>query len=230
MSENTGLQRIAEGIWVATRPLRFFGVEVGTRMTVVRLGGGGLFVHSPVALDEPTREAIEGLGPVVALVAPCLFHHLFITDWVRAYPRASVSACPGLDAKRPDVPWSRVLHDIVPADVEWSGELDQVFFSALSILNEVVFFHRPTRTLITSDLVFNLARHPSVSTRAAAFLIGHREPGPTLLERLLIRDRAVAREQIGRMVAWAPQRIILGHGDIVGANATAVLRRGYRFL
>jgi hypothetical protein len=224
------LESVADGMWVVARPLRFFGVEVGTRMTVVRLQHGGLFVHSPVPLDTATREEIDALGSVVAVVAPCLFHHLYVAEWARAYPRASVSACPGLDAKRPDVAWSRVLGDEVPSDAEWKGDLDQVFFSALPLQNEVVFFHRKSRTVISSDLVFDLARHPSPLTRAVAFMTGHREPGPTLLERLMIRDRAAAREQIARMVAWRPERIVLAHGELVRANGAEVLDKGYRWL
>ena len=104
-------ERIADDIWMEPRELRFFGVELGTRMTVVRLRSGGLFVHSPVALDRPTREAIDALGSVTAIVAPNLFHHLYVRDWARAYPGASLSACPGLATKRKDVAWSRVLGD-----------------------------------------------------------------------------------------------------------------------
>lgn len=223
-------ESIAEGVWCASRPLRFCGVETGTRMTIVRLESGGLFVHSPVALDGVTREAVDALGPVVAIVAPCLFHHLYISEWTKAYPKATVAACPGLEKKRADISWSRVLGDDVPVDAEWRGELEQVFFSALPIQNEVVFFHRKSRTLVTSDVIFNLAAHASAFTRAVSFMIGHREAGPTLLERLMIRDRDAARDQIGRMVAWEPERIVLAHGEIVRANGAAVLRKGYRWL
>lgn len=222
------LEQLVDDVWVAARPLRFFGVEVGTRMTVVRLPDGGLFVHSPVALDPPTRDAIDALGPVTAIVAPTLFHHLYVAEWARAYPSASISACPGLEKKRKDVAWSRVLGD-GPAD-EWTGSLEQVFFGALPMQNEVVFFHRKTRTLISSDLVFNLASHASGLTRAVAFMIGHRTPGPTLLERLMIRDRDAARDQIGRIVAWGADRIVLAHGDVIRSDGSAVVQNGYRWL
>jgi hypothetical protein len=224
------LEPVSEGIWVASRSLRFFGVEIGARMTVVRLAGGGLFIHSPVALDAATREAVDALGPVVAIVAPCRFHHLHVAEWARAYPDASVSACPGLDAKRPDVRWSRVLGDEVPPDAEWSGDLEQVFFSAFPLQNEVVFFHRKTRTLVSSDIVFTLGRHPSALTRGIAWLSGNSEPGPTLLERFAIRDRGAAREQIDRMVAWDAERIVLAHGPILAENGAAILEEGYRWL
>ena len=139
-----------------------------------------------------------------------------------------MSACPGLEKKRKDVAWSRVLGD-EPAD-EWNGSLEQVFFGALPMQNEVVFFHRQTRTLISSDLIFNLASHASGLTRAVAFLIGHRNPGPTLLERVMVKDRNAAREQIGRIVAWEADRIVLAHGDVIVSDGSAVVRNGYKWL
>src|SRR5262245_8950178 len=107
-------------------------------MSVVQLGDGGLFVHSPISLKRGMREAVDALGPVKAVVAPSLFHHLSVGEWIQAYPDAVVCACPGLERKRGDLRWHRVLGD-EPED-EWRGEIDQVFFGARSFENEVVFF------------------------------------------------------------------------------------------
>lgn len=222
------LERIAEDVWVAARRLRFFGLETGTRMTVVRLRSGGLFVHSPVALDTATRDAVDALGPVVAVVAPSRFHHLYVGEWARAYPGASLSACPGLETKRKDIAWSRVLDD--EAADEWRGELDQVFFGARPLENEVVFFHRQSKSIISSDFMFNLSTHPSRLTRAVVRMLGQREPGTTLLERVMIRNRSAAREQIGRIVGWGAERIVLGHGDILDANGSQLVRAAYSWL
>ena len=222
------LEPFGDDLWLTKRPLSFFGVEIGTRMTVVRLRSGGLFIHSPVALDEALRHAIDALGPVTAIVAPCLFHHLYVGEWASAYPRAIVAGCPGIEKKRADLEFNRILGQ-TPAD-EWAGELDQVLFSALPMLNEVVFFHRSTRTIISSDLVFNLASHPSFLTRTAAFMLGHRKPGPTLLERMMIKDRPAARDQIGKIVGWNAERIVLGHGDVIASGGSAVVQGGYQWL
>ena len=116
------MERLTEDLWTEQRPLRFFGLETGTRMTVVRLASGGLFVHSPVALDAPLRAAVEALGPVTAIVAPSRLHHLYVGAWAEAYPDASLSGCPGLEKKRKDVRWSRILGDQPAA--EWQGELE----------------------------------------------------------------------------------------------------------
>ena len=222
------LERISDDVWIERRPLRFFGVETGTRMTVVRLADGGLFVHSPVALDATTQEAVDALGPVKALVAPSLFHHLYIGEWARAYPGASLSACPGLEKKRKDLSFGAVLCD--EPEAPWKGELEQVFFGARTMENEVIFFHRASKTIISCDFIFNLATHPSRLTRLVANLMGQRAPGATLLERVMIRERAAAREQMDRVLAWGAERIVLAHGDIIESNGTEVVRRAYDWL
>src|SRR5262249_22518903 len=76
--------------------------------------------------------------------------------------------------------------------------------------------------------VFNLGCHPSALTRAVAFLLGHRGPGPTLLERLMIKDRSAARDQIGRIVAWEAERIVVAHGDVLTEGGGVVVKDGDR--
>lgn len=220
--------RLDDDLWVEHRNLRFMGLETGTRMTIVRLASGGLFVHSPVALDEALKEEVAKLGPVVAIVAPSKFHHLYVGDWVRANPNAVVCPCPTLEMKRKDIAWTEVLSDT--ARPEWRDDLDQVFFGARSLENEVVFFHRRTRTLVCADFIFNLARHPSRLTRVVTLLMGHKEPGATLLERVLIRDRKRAREEVDRIQAWNPERIVLAHGDVIDRGGSDVVRNAYRWL
>jgi hypothetical protein len=222
------LDPVTKDVWTTTRSLRFYGVDSGARMNVVRLADGRLFVHSPVSLDAATRAAVDALGRVQSIVAPSLFHHLYVGEWMRAYPDAIICACPGLERKREDLPWSRVLGD--EPEPDWRGELDQVFFGARSLENEVVFFHRASGTLICADAIFNLSTLPSRLTRVVAVLLGARKPGATWVERFLIRDRAAARAQVDRMLAWNADRIVLAHGAIIETGGREVLRRAYAWL
>jgi hypothetical protein len=220
--------QIGEDLWSTTRPMRFWGIETGTRMTVVRLRDGGLFVHSPVALDSATRAAVDALGPVRRIAAPSKFHHVFVPAWSAAYPEALLCCCPGLVEKRKDVRWQHVLGD--QPDEGWRSDLEQVHFGARTLEDEVVFFHPRSRTLVCSDMVFNLRRHPSRLTRAAARLLGNREPGATYLEHAMIRNRPAARAQIDRMLAWDFDSIVLAHGEPVLEGGREVLRRAYAWL
>jgi len=70
------LEPFVNGIWTVSRRQKFWGVETGTRMTIVVLSDGGLFVHCPVALTDDLRAAVDELGPVRAVVASSLFHHV----------------------------------------------------------------------------------------------------------------------------------------------------------
>jgi hypothetical protein len=95
------------------RPFKLphLGVDIGTRMTSIRLANGRLFLHSPVKLDPVLRNALDALGEVRAIVAPNKLHHLFVAEDVRSYSRASAYAAPSLSKKRPDLPFNCELGD-----------------------------------------------------------------------------------------------------------------------
>ena len=46
------LRPLDEDIWIADASLRFGGIEVGARMTVVRLPDGRILLHSPIAASD----------------------------------------------------------------------------------------------------------------------------------------------------------------------------------
>jgi hypothetical protein len=70
------VRQLDSDLWVSESPLRFLGLEVGARMTVVRLSGGRLWLHSPVPAIPELIEQVRALGEVAYLVAPNRFHHL----------------------------------------------------------------------------------------------------------------------------------------------------------
>ncbi|MCC6644646.1 MAG: glutamine--tRNA ligase/YqeY domain fusion protein [Polyangiaceae bacterium] len=220
-------EHVADGIWTTARRQRFWGVDSGTRMTVVRLSDGGLFVHCPVALDRALRAEVDELGPVRAVAASSLFHHLYVGAWMQAYPRAVFAACPGLAEKRRDLAFSHTLGDTPhPA---WSADLEQVSFSA-RFEREVVFYHRETRTMICADALLNLRRHPSPLTRAVALWMGNLGPGRGWMERFAVTDWRRGRLEVDRMLEWDIDRIVLAHGELVRAGGGRALRDAYDWL
>ena len=223
------MRRIDTDLWVSDAPLRFLGLEVGARMTVVRLPDGRLFLHSPIAASDALVAEVKALGPVAHLVAPNRFHHLFVADWKRACPEAALYAAPGLDAKRGDLPITAVLGDA--PEPAWKGALEQVAVQGVPFVNEVVFFHRPSASLILTDLAFNVGESSPVSTRLAFRLMGKTgELAPTLLERLLARDRAAFRASLERILAWPFERVIVTHGDVCERGGREQLARNYAWL
>ena len=223
------LRELASNLWVAERPFRFFGVDVGTRMTVIRLRDGGLFLHSPVSLDQELRSGLEALGSPKFAVAPNRFHHLFAGEYGAAYPGLKLFAAPGLAAKRPDLKIDAVLGDDAPPG--WSSEIQQVLFGGYPLFNEVIFFHPSSRTLVTADLVFNFGSQDPPLTRLMMRLLGaYNRFGPTVIERLVVRDRAAARASLMRILEWDFERVIMCHGRTLESGGRQALRNGYAWL
>ena len=223
------LRQLGPEIWIAERPQRFYGLEVGTRMTVIRLGGARLLLHSPVALDPELRRELDSLGRVCFVVAPNRVHHLYAGQVAEAYPEARLWVAPGLERKRPDLRFVAVLGDEAPA--EWRGELEQVFFRGRPYENEVVFFHRASRTLILCDLAFNFGPSAAAPTRLLMRLLrSYGRFGPSKLDPLLIRDRRAARESLERILDWDFDRVVVAHGDVLESGGREALRQGYSWL
>lgn len=220
-------ERVTDDIFTTHRPQRFWHVETGTRMTVVRLSSGGLFVHCPVALDDATRAAVDALGEVRVVASTSLFHHLYAGDWMRAYPKALFCACPERPAKRPDLRFGQILGD-EPHPI-WKDDLDQIFFSA-RFEREVVFFHRASGTMITADALLNLRHHPSPITRASAMLMGNTAPGRGWVERFAVKDWRRGRREVDRILSWDIERIVLAHGDLVPERGWQTVRDAYSWL
>jgi hypothetical protein len=212
-------------------PLRLFGAELGTRMSVVRLSGegGGLWLHSPVELDPPVREELDALGRVRFVVCPNRGHHMFAEGYFDAYPDAAVYAVPGLSEKRPDLPFEGVLGD--DPEAGWANDLDQTLFRGDRVLQEVVFCHQQSGTLIVADLVQTADPASPFFTRLVKRLNGiHRRPGPLLPFKLGFRDKAAARASLERVLSWDFERIVLSHGPIVESGGKDVFREAYSFL
>jgi hypothetical protein len=223
------LRRLAPDLWVAERPQRFYGLEVGTRMTVVRLDDGSLLLHAPVALSAGLCAELNALGPVRWVVAPNRMHHLYAGRVAETYPAARLWVAPGLPEKRPDLRCEGVLDDEAPAP--WRGQVDQTFFRGRPLENEIAFFHRASRTLLLCDLAFNFRETTVLATRILMRLVrSYGRFGPTTLDPLLIRDRAAARASLERILAWDFDRVVVAHGDVLETGGRALLREGYAWL
>ncbi len=148
------LKPVADDVWIVDGPeirmtypwLPFFKVPFPTRMTVVRLGDGGLWLHSPTPLTDALAAAVDSLGRVAHLVAPNLLHFWWIGDWKARYRQARAYAAPGVRAHAAQH-FSGFDEDLTDSPPQaWHGEFEQVLVPG-SYMTEAVFFHRASRTL-----------------------------------------------------------------------------------
>jgi hypothetical protein len=118
--------------------------------------------------------AIDAEGPVRHLVGPNRLHHLFLGRWGARYPAAQLWAAPGLAKKRSDLMFTGTVGSPAGAGSSspaiapnWTTEIEPLLLAGAPLLNEVVFHHRPSRTLICTDLLFNVTHAATWMTSVA---------------------------------------------------------------
>lgn len=227
------LREIDRDIWVAEQPLRYFGLSVGTRMTVIRLANRELVVISPIQVDDRIVTQLGELGTVSHIIAPNLYHYLFAANFKKLYPNAKFWAAPGLEAKKPDLSIDRIIKG--EANSLWPG-LEYIFFDGfrtLSLkgfdsLNECVFFHPASRTLILTDTAFHFDESFPIVTQFASQVIGgYKKLSPSILERIATKDKEKVRESVKQVLGWEFERVIVAHGSIIESQGKQKFKEGY---
>ncbi|MBV1862299.1 MAG: DUF4336 domain-containing protein [Nannocystaceae bacterium] len=215
------LNTLAPGVHTFDATQRFLGLELGARMTVLQLRDG-LLVHSPIGVSP---SVLEHLGTPRWVLAPNLFHHLYIGPWIDA--GLDGWGAPGLPDKRSDVQFEGVVSS---GTSPFGDEVETYVLRCFSMTNEVLLLHKRSRTLLVSDLVFNISASAPWMTRVAMRCLGG-YPGcaVTLLERVAMR-RDLAREDLAKIANWDFDRVVMAHGDVIETGGKQALLRAFRWL
>jgi hypothetical protein len=232
------LKPVAASIWIVDGSIIRFGAgpfraPFTTRMTVIRLNDGGLWVHSPVDAGEALFAAVEALGPVRFLIAPNPIHYWWIPQWKARFPEAEFHAVETLKARaKRALPDFRAFSGDAPT--RWSGTIDQLLVED-GWFREAVFFHKKSRTLILADLIenFELSHVHGRFLRLLLRLGGVLDPDgkmPRDMRFAFRRHREGLKRAVEHMLAWNPERIILAHGRWYDRDGVAELKRAFRWL
>lgn len=208
-------------------------------------------MFAPVSLTREVRETVDSLGGNVKYIAALdMEHHLHLTSWKNAYPSAEIIAPEGLWEKRQrqsnrefrDTEFTHIFTKEKAQEGQQgvSEEFDAEFeieYMHGHPSRELVFFHKPSRSLIEADLLFNLPANeqysraeegPSSSLTKLVKPFMSTVPPATMQRRfawyVLAKDRAAFNKSVARIDQWGFQRLIPCHGDVVEDGAKGVFR------
>ncbi|MEM7226202.1 MAG: DUF4336 domain-containing protein [Pseudomonadota bacterium] len=230
------LETVADTLWIAEgEVVDFHGFPYPTRSVIARLAGGDLWVWSPVGLSRALKGEIDRLGVPRHLVSPSKIHHLFLAEWHQAYPEALLWGPGSTVKKRADLSFEAPLEHSPPPG--WNQAFDQAWFKGSPFMDEIVFFHRQSRTAILADLSENfsdafLRANWAGWQRWIAGLWGIVEGrGYAPLEwRLSFFKRREARVARDRVLAWDPERVIMAHGEWQRSGGWQFLEKAFSWL
>ena len=210
--------------------MRFFGTWFPHVMTLVRLEGGDLLLHSPCRPSDELIAEIAQIGNVSDIVAPNWFHDLYLGAYRKLYPRATFWAPALLRRQHPSLV-DRVLN--ASARPPWFDEMPHVTLSGLLTLKESLFYHRASQTLIVADLLMNASAAPDSPLFTK---LGYRFLGLdgslkvfAILRWFGLADRPALRAATRQILDWNPERCIVAHGTPIRAGAASPLRDAFRW-
>lgn len=208
-----------------------YGVPFATRAVIIRLPDGKIWVHSPVALTPERIGAVAALGPVSHLIEPNKIHSLYLADWRAEWPEATSWVSPRFAERHPDIEADLVLEDEAPP--AWLGTIEQQVIKGHKLLDEVWFCHKPSGSLIVTDLI---QKHdpqkqgfPWGLLKRVAGLLG-KEGGTAIDIRLTFEDKALARRCVEYVLDWEFDRLILSHGFCFETGGKDEVRKAMNWL
>ena len=221
------VEYIKDQIWILEYPIRFAGLDLFGRMTIVKLDSGNLLIHDPCEISDSVRGEIDAIGEVKFIVAPGSYHHLFVTDFQQKYPNAESFLCPGLERKRPDIKFEWILGN--KPDHRWANDFDQVVIQGTKYIWEVAFFHKPSKTLILVDLLENIGddfKHPTSLLLRFWWKVVYRmwnNPKAAPEYQMGWGKKGIVKEGLNKILSWNAERVILAHGELVESDVSNVL-------
>lgn len=216
------LRDIAPNLWMLSYPLKMVGINVGRNVTVIRLASRKLIIHSTAPFTADDVAAIEALGEPAWIADTMLRHDTFAREGHTAFPSARYLAPDGFSKNL-----GFATQPLIPPPAEWADEVDVAAIDGAPEFGEVVMLHRPSRTLIVADLIFNFAGAQNLWTKffiRLATVGGRHEPGMTLPFKMAIKDAAAYAASIRTILAWDFGRIIVGHGTPIATGGKEKLR------
>jgi len=224
------LKQLGSGIWV--RDGEWYASSFRRRMTVMALPNYDLIVHNAFILKNEDISRLCSLGTVVGIVMPNALHGDEIGWMVAKFPQARVLV-PSAALKK-----AKVKHRVTGClerdwPEEWSSSIVCLPVEGLRMIHESAFYHKASRSLVLTDLVFNMKAEDFKTPIERKIMSWNRVGtgfGPSrLCDSLFTKDMGARRRSIATMLSWDFDRVIMSHGQVLESGGKATMEKAFNF-
>ncbi|KAK7683456.1 hypothetical protein QCA50_013289 [Cerrena zonata] len=232
------IREVVKDVWIFSRPFNLFNkLPVGGRSTAIKLNDGSVWVVASTPLTEATKTKLQELGEVKYIIAPNAFHNLYLKSFKEAYPDAKTIGPVDLNAKLQEQQgWQldATISDTQPETAfGFEEEIDYCFFSGHKN-KDIAFLHKPSKTVIAADLLFNLPANEQYSQGASKPwfpFINTWSPNSFLMRTFIslkVENPVTMKLQVAKVVGWEFDRWIPCHGDVAETGAKQLFKQAYK--
>ena len=98
-------------------------------------------------------------------------------------------------------------------------------------LNEVVFYHKESKTLVVTDAAYHIASSSTFVSRLLAKIAGTYEVlSPSKLEKIATKRRLDAQESLLTILSWDFDAVVMAHGEVIETGGKEKLTEGSQWL
>ncbi len=209
------MKKIAENICTYEYLTKImFGVHFPVSSSFIELENNTLMVISPGPFERNMIQEIIDKYNTIYCVAPNVLHYKHLKSFNNFFPKIDIYGPFALTKKQP---WlSGKILSLDTLNEKLKGQV--LFFPILgnSFLDETVFYCSQSKSLIVTDLFFNMKEPMPLGRKWILSLVGARNK---IAQSKLVKNSTKDKEAYFRSVKPLKeldcQRIIVGHGEIV---------------
>lgn len=220
------LKKVDSGLWLISQPVEIGPIKMKSTSTVIRLDDESLWINSPPKLNDQLIEELRILGRIKYVIAPNLQHHLFFRQFLNAFPEAQGFCSPGLKIMNEnDISLNN------PVNFPWKDEIQGLYIEGLPVLNETIWYHQNTSTLIVTDLLFNFSKDNKGLMRFFARILGVFEKlKMSRTMKLMIKDKTRFKDSIKKISDWDIKRIVLAHDQVIEKDCNLKIKDAFSWI
>lgn len=224
------MRKISTRMWVQEDSMQMMGVRLPLRMTMVKLADDSMWMHTPTPYNSQIRNRVAAMGELKHIVAPSNGHHLFLEDWQRSFPDATIYLADGILKKQPNLKNYTLLRDL--DSPPWQDELEMLPMAGAPLWDEHMFYYARSKTLLVTDFFQN---YTGVKQKGLGMIVTKLlfEPlgfkgkclAPPLKTRFAVKDRNALRASLDKLWDLDIECVVPAHGDILDQDAKQLIRQ-----
>ncbi|MFC1747743.1 hypothetical protein ACFL2V_02950 [Pseudomonadota bacterium] len=190
------------------------GVSFPVRSTFLELDNNELMVVSPGPFESKIIQAFLAKYNTVYCVAPNAFHHKHLKSFNTIFPDVDIYGPASLTKKQP---WlSGKLLSLELLQEKLKNKVSFFPIQGNATLDETVFYCRRSKSLVVTDLFFNMHDPMPLGRKWILSLVGARNKiAQSKLVKKSTSDVEAYAQSVKILGELDCQRIIVGHGNVV---------------